>query len=311
MKRAIYVCLAVCCLLQLCQIAAAQSGEPVMVNPAVQASRLIEKVDPVYPEAARQAGIKGTVVLLVTIDEHGNVSQANVPIGDPDRLLYPAAIDAVKQWRYAPAMNEGRAVSVRTFVSVPFGVPPTIEFSVDANGKIIGPDIASGDIKNLEIAVSTAPQISYAILEKALKELQSRGASHLRLSSMAYVFKAGQLFYQLHDQANAFLSQNALNVQPPELDMDLNYLALKAAAGGVEKARLISTPFGTIVRPGPSYMVGINAAGEIVFVERNAATDAPDQPEIEAAIRQAHVKRPAYLDGKAVPVAITIAMPVL
>jgi hypothetical protein len=213
-------------------------------------------------------------------------------------------------WLYRIAMNEARAVPVRTFVTVPFGVPPTIEVFVDADGKVLGPAIAPDDINNLEVTVSTAPQISYAILDKALEELQRRGTFHLRLSSMAYIFKAGQLFYQLHDQANAFLSQPGVNIQPPELDVDLNSLASKAATGGVEKPRLISTPFGTVVRPGLSYLVGINPAGEIMFVDRNPAAGTPDLPEIDTALRQAHVKRPAYLDGKTVPVAITIAIPV-
>jgi TonB family protein len=300
MSRTIYVCFVVCCLLLLCGIATAQSGEPAMENNAVQASRLIERVEPVYPAAAREAGVKGTVLLMVTIDEKGKVTEAKAQTGNIS--LVPAAIDAVKQWRYTPVMSEGRAVPVRTLVSVPFGVPPTIEFMIDEDGTVLGPTLPFEDIKDLEIMVSTAQQISYTALDKALKDLQSRGASHLNVFSLGYVFKAGQLFYQ----PGPSLSRIGINVQPPELDIDLNAMAAKAIASGVPVPKPISTPFGVVA--GLSYLVGINATGEIVFVERQART--PDVPEIESALRQAHVKKPAYLDGKEVPAAIMISIPV-
>jgi hypothetical protein len=195
-----------------------------------------------------------------------------------------------------------RIAAVQSGESVPVNPPPKIEFMTDVDGTIVGPTLPFEGIKDLEIIVTTAQQISYPVLDKTLKELQSRGASHLHVISLAYVFKDGQLFYQ----PGSFLSRIGINVQPPELDIDLKFLAAKAEGSGAAMPKPISTPFGVIA--GLNYLVGINAAGEIVFVERQGHT--PDLPEIDSALRLAHVGRPAYLDGKEVPAAIMVSIPV-
>ena len=60
----------------------------------------VKKVPPVYPPAAKKAGIQGIVRLRVTINEDGSVSNIQVLSGDPQ--LAKAALDAVQQWRYSP-----------------------------------------------------------------------------------------------------------------------------------------------------------------------------------------------------------------
>jgi len=60
----------------------------------------LHKVPPVYPPVARQLGITGTVVVTVTVDASGKVTKAESNSGN--KLLAPAAIDAVKQWKFAP-----------------------------------------------------------------------------------------------------------------------------------------------------------------------------------------------------------------
>ncbi len=79
---------------------------------------LIKKVDPVYPEAARKAGIQGTVLLEVTIDEKGNVSAVKVRQSIPE--LDQAAIDALKQWKYEPVIVEGKPKGVVFTVTIRF-----------------------------------------------------------------------------------------------------------------------------------------------------------------------------------------------
>jgi TonB family protein len=61
----------------------------------------VKKVQAVYPSAAKKAGIQGTVVLRATIATDGSVSNLEVLSGAPQ--LVKAALDAVRQWRYAPA----------------------------------------------------------------------------------------------------------------------------------------------------------------------------------------------------------------
>jgi TonB family protein len=77
------------------------------------------KVDPIYPEAARQANIQGAVVLDLTIGTNGAVVDVH-PVSGPDELT-PAAVDAVKWWRFEPYLVNGQAVPVKTTVAVDFG----------------------------------------------------------------------------------------------------------------------------------------------------------------------------------------------
>jgi protein TonB len=81
-------------------------------------SRLIHKVNPIYPESAKQAGVGGKVILTVTVNEEGSVSDIQHVSGHP--LLNDAAIEAVKQWKYSPTLLNGKAVPVIATVTVFF-----------------------------------------------------------------------------------------------------------------------------------------------------------------------------------------------
>lgn len=87
---------------------------------SAQAARLVTKVDPVYPDAARAAQIQGIVKFSAIIDKEGRVANLQVNSGHP--LLVPAAIDAVKQWRYMPTLLNGEPVEVRTDIDVNFAL---------------------------------------------------------------------------------------------------------------------------------------------------------------------------------------------
>jgi len=62
--------------------------------------RKIVDVPAVYPDAARQARVMGVVILEITVQPDGTVSNARVMRSIP--LLDAAALDAVRQWRYQP-----------------------------------------------------------------------------------------------------------------------------------------------------------------------------------------------------------------
>jgi len=95
---------------------------PVRVNGNVQASRLIFRVEPVYPDLALRARVEGTSLLEVTINEQGDVAVVRV-IRSGHPLLQQAAVDAVKQWHYLPTCMDGEAVPVIATVAVPFSLP--------------------------------------------------------------------------------------------------------------------------------------------------------------------------------------------
>ena len=92
--------------------------EPQRVSSGVQNSRLIHKVDPVYPELAKRARVAGIVLLQVTVDERGAVAGIKLIRGHP--LLNQSAIDAVSQWRYSPTLLSGEPVPVIATVTVNF-----------------------------------------------------------------------------------------------------------------------------------------------------------------------------------------------
>jgi TonB family protein len=84
----------------------------------VSESKLIRRVAPVYPQAAKDAKVQGTVVLSIQIDEEGNVTDAKVERGYP--ILDDAAVEAVKQWKYSPTLLNGKPVNVTATVSIVF-----------------------------------------------------------------------------------------------------------------------------------------------------------------------------------------------
>jgi protein TonB len=80
--------------------------------------RVTHKLDPIYPEAARQANIQGVVALDVVIAPDGSVADVR-PVSGPEALT-PAAVDAVKWWRFQPYLVNGQAVEVKTRLAVDF-----------------------------------------------------------------------------------------------------------------------------------------------------------------------------------------------
>ncbi len=90
------------------------------VKPEQAEQNLIKKVAPVYPPLAKQVRIQGKVRLQVVISKTGTVDSVNVVSGHP--LLVQAAINAVKQWQYAPFLADDQPVAVSTEVEVPFSL---------------------------------------------------------------------------------------------------------------------------------------------------------------------------------------------
>jgi TonB family protein len=93
---------------------------PLHVSPATIAMRIVSKVDPAYPEAARAAGTQGLVVLDALIGRDGTVKRLQPVSGD--ELLAKAASDAVRQWRFEPYRTSGRAVEIETTIAVEFSL---------------------------------------------------------------------------------------------------------------------------------------------------------------------------------------------
>ena len=79
---------------------------------------LTYRVQPVYPPLARQARIQGTVLLRAVVSKAGTIENLTAVSGHP--MLIPAALNAVRQWRYRPYMLNGEPIEVETEVTVNF-----------------------------------------------------------------------------------------------------------------------------------------------------------------------------------------------
>jgi protein TonB len=93
---------------------------PIHVSQSVMQGLLIKKVKAEYPPLARQARIQGTVVLTAVINTNGDVENLSVFSGHP--MLVPAAIKAVKQWKYKPYLLSGQPIRVETTITVDFSL---------------------------------------------------------------------------------------------------------------------------------------------------------------------------------------------
>jgi protein TonB len=96
----------------------AVTPQRVRVSQGVSQGLLIHQVKPTYPPLARQARIQGTVVLQAVISKDGSIEHLTLVSGHP--MLAPAAIEAVKQWKYKPYFLNGEPVEVDTQINVNF-----------------------------------------------------------------------------------------------------------------------------------------------------------------------------------------------
>ena len=81
-------------------------------------AKLISSRPPVYPPMAKQSNIQGNVVVDANIDSRGNVVEAKAFSGP--MFLRQAAVEAVRQWKYSPALAGGRAVPTQITVTINF-----------------------------------------------------------------------------------------------------------------------------------------------------------------------------------------------
>ena len=79
---------------------------------------LLHRVQPDYPARARQVRVQGAVIIAALISKEGTIENLRVLSGHP--MLIPAAISAVKQWRYRPYILNGDPIEVDTQITVNF-----------------------------------------------------------------------------------------------------------------------------------------------------------------------------------------------
>jgi len=84
-----------------------------LVSSAQESRKVAAKTAPSYPELARRMHLTGKVKLEVAISAEGRVTSAKLVGGSP--VFEQSALEAVKQWRFAPATKETKEVVVLEF----------------------------------------------------------------------------------------------------------------------------------------------------------------------------------------------------
>jgi hypothetical protein len=86
----------------------------IRIAPEVMQSRLLKRVEPVFPTEVQP--VEGTIILRLRVDKDGNVLKAE-KISGPDTLAAPV-IEAVKGWKYEPTLINGSPIEVETTVEL-------------------------------------------------------------------------------------------------------------------------------------------------------------------------------------------------
>ncbi|MGB9199741.1 MAG: energy transducer TonB [Terriglobales bacterium] len=91
---------------------------PIHVSGQLAEGLLLKRVEPLYPEDARKAGVQGQVILEAEIDSKGDVKGLTL-ISGPSSLV-TSALEAVRQWKYKPYRLNGEPVAIQTQIVVNF-----------------------------------------------------------------------------------------------------------------------------------------------------------------------------------------------
>lgn len=85
--------------------------------------KLIKEVKPEYPDLARESGYEATVVLKLIVNDSGDVAGVEILHSEAREFkteFEAAAIDGVKQYKFKPAMKDGKPVCCMAMVTIKF-----------------------------------------------------------------------------------------------------------------------------------------------------------------------------------------------
>ena len=114
----------------------------------VVAPKLTKELKPVYPEAAKDAGIAGVVVMQAVVLADGSVGNIEVTRG-VDPRLDAEAVRALKQWRFSPGTKDDQAVPVSVEIEMTFST-------------VRGPRVDSADVMKPGNGV-TSPRLIHEV----------------------------------------------------------------------------------------------------------------------------------------------------
>jgi TonB family protein len=98
--------------------AATKGGAPLAVGSLLE--RATYKIQPSYPQMARNIGLSGVVIVYLLVNERGEVEAVERASGP--QLLQRPATDAARRWKFRPTVVEGQPVRVSGYISFNFAL---------------------------------------------------------------------------------------------------------------------------------------------------------------------------------------------
>jgi periplasmic protein TonB len=80
--------------------------------------RILQKVEPVYPDEMRRQGTSGTVIVRIEVLENGSPDNVSIQRSSGFTAFDEAALQATRQWRFIPARDEATGVAVRCYTTL-------------------------------------------------------------------------------------------------------------------------------------------------------------------------------------------------
>lgn len=177
-----------------------------VLSPTVQAFELskhlttriepqpIKRVEPKYPIKAARQGREGWAVLSFVIDKDGSVSNVIVKESSGSKDITRASVSAVKNWKYKPAMENGKPVQqcVNTV---------QMEFRMSNNGTTA---VSKGFKRRYAQAREALVAKDYQALEDILESMKKNKYMHMsennfmHLLAAAYAQQIGDKSKQLY-----------------------------------------------------------------------------------------------------------------
>jgi periplasmic protein TonB len=118
-RRSVLICCCVAWILPALSPAQATDDEQVYdLGPGISPPRVIKQTAPQYPNG-RGVRAVGSVLIGLIVSSKGLPKNPHI-LKSLDKDLDQSAVDAVKEWRFAPAQKDGKAVAVRVSLQIEF-----------------------------------------------------------------------------------------------------------------------------------------------------------------------------------------------
>jgi TonB family protein len=125
-----------------------------------------KSVPPRYPELAKKAGMEGKVWVKVFIDEKGKVEKA-VMDSSTNEVFVEAALEAIRQWEFTPALKDGKPIKCEIVVPFKFRLADSPKYGVREEIKFLQDDVLKllrGE--STEIVRTKVGASAYAVIGK-------------------------------------------------------------------------------------------------------------------------------------------------